>query len=147
MKAVVAAFNQEKALVGAFSVITNLRMEPFEALICSEEDVELRYKWGIQYLKQKTLPELVKNPVRAAVRQTINFYVKHSEVKNELLLLLWQRQKQQMQSILCEINKMENANTLSTNCAINCPLSFQGWFLIFDIDTNSLFKNLQKLFH
>ena len=32
MKAVVAAFNQEKALVGAFSVITNLRMEPFQAL-------------------------------------------------------------------------------------------------------------------
>ena len=28
----VAAFNQEKALVGAFSVITNLRMELFEAL-------------------------------------------------------------------------------------------------------------------
>ena len=32
VKAVVAAFNQEKALVGAFSVITNLRMELFEAL-------------------------------------------------------------------------------------------------------------------
>ena len=32
MKAVVAAFNQEKALVGAFSVITNLRMKLFEAL-------------------------------------------------------------------------------------------------------------------
>ena len=32
MKAVVAAFNQEKALVGAFSVITNLRMELLEAL-------------------------------------------------------------------------------------------------------------------
>ena len=32
MKAVVAAFNQEKALAGAFSVITNLRMELFEAL-------------------------------------------------------------------------------------------------------------------
>ena len=27
VKAVVAAYNQEKALVGAFSVITNLRME------------------------------------------------------------------------------------------------------------------------
>ena len=27
MKAVVAAFNQEKALVGAFSVITNFRMD------------------------------------------------------------------------------------------------------------------------
>ena len=33
MKAVVAAFNQEKALLGAFSVITNLRMELFEALV------------------------------------------------------------------------------------------------------------------
>ena len=32
VKVVVAAFNQEKALVGAFSVITNLRMELFEAL-------------------------------------------------------------------------------------------------------------------
>ena len=32
MKAVVAAFNQEKALVGAFYVITNLRMELFQAL-------------------------------------------------------------------------------------------------------------------
>ena len=35
MKAVVAAFNQEKALVGAFSVITNLRMELFQALVCT----------------------------------------------------------------------------------------------------------------
>ena len=33
MKAVVAAFNQEKALVGAISVITNLRMDLFEALL------------------------------------------------------------------------------------------------------------------
>ena len=33
MKAVVAAFNQEKALVGAFSVLTNLRMEIFQALV------------------------------------------------------------------------------------------------------------------
>ena len=33
MKVGVAAFNQEKALVGAFSVITNLRMELFEALV------------------------------------------------------------------------------------------------------------------
>ena len=33
MKAVVAAFNQEKVLVGAFSVITNLRMELFGALV------------------------------------------------------------------------------------------------------------------
>ena len=33
MKAVVAAFNQEKALVEALSMITNLRMELFEALL------------------------------------------------------------------------------------------------------------------
>ena len=33
MKAVIAAFNQEKALVGTFSVMTNLRMEHFEALM------------------------------------------------------------------------------------------------------------------
>ena len=32
VKAVVAAFNQETALIGAFSVITNLRMDLFEAL-------------------------------------------------------------------------------------------------------------------
>ena len=35
VKAVVAAFNQEKALVGAFSVITNLRMELFQALLAT----------------------------------------------------------------------------------------------------------------
>ena len=33
MKAVVAALNQEKALVGAFPVITNLRMELFEPIV------------------------------------------------------------------------------------------------------------------
>ena len=32
MKVVVATFNQEKALVGAFFVIMNLRMDLFEAL-------------------------------------------------------------------------------------------------------------------
>ena len=36
VKAVEAAFNQEKALVGAFSVITNLRMDLFEALATTE---------------------------------------------------------------------------------------------------------------
>ena len=39
MKAVVAAFNQEKALVGAFSVSTNLRMEHFEAISSSQLEV------------------------------------------------------------------------------------------------------------
>ena len=40
MKAVVAAFNQEKALVGSFSVITNLRMELFQALELTVTRVE-----------------------------------------------------------------------------------------------------------
>ena len=40
MKAVVAAFNQEKALVGAFSVIMNLRMEIFEALKCTHDGTD-----------------------------------------------------------------------------------------------------------
>ena len=42
MKAVVAAFNQEKALVGAFSVITNLRMQ-----------------FGCNFLKHYTLPVVI----------------------------------------------------------------------------------------
>ena len=33
VKVVVAVFNQEKALVGAFSVIRNLRMDLFQALL------------------------------------------------------------------------------------------------------------------
>ena len=53
MKAVVAAFNQEKALVGAFSVITNLRMELFQALVwrersgkqCSSQDTGHNTQW------------------------------------------------------------------------------------------------------
>ena len=40
MKAVVAAFNQEKALVGAFSVITNLRMELFQALLEAQPSLD-----------------------------------------------------------------------------------------------------------
>ena len=39
MKAVVAAFNQEKALVGAFYVITNLRIKLFEALVVTEPEL------------------------------------------------------------------------------------------------------------
>ena len=54
MKAVVAAFNQEKALVGAFSVITNLRMELFEALVDNNMTI--------------SMPDPVRLPVHGAVR-------------------------------------------------------------------------------
>ena len=46
MKAVVAAFNEEKALVGAFSVITNLRMELFGALVVAVVEVTGKSSWG-----------------------------------------------------------------------------------------------------
>ena len=46
MKAVVAAFNQEKALVGAFSVITNLRMELFQALSTTHDDSVILHRGG-----------------------------------------------------------------------------------------------------
>ena len=38
VKAVVFAFNQEKVTAGAFSVITNLRMDLFQALLCKCTD-------------------------------------------------------------------------------------------------------------
>ena len=53
MNAVVAAFNQEKALVGAFSVITNLRMDLFEALASTDNLIMLRLE---------LLPVLVTHP-------------------------------------------------------------------------------------
>ena len=42
MKAVVAAFNQEKALVEAFYVITNLQMDFFEALAPAQQDSSMK---------------------------------------------------------------------------------------------------------
>ena len=45
VKEIVAAFNQEKALGGAFSVITNLRMELFEALISTAAASPLLAAW------------------------------------------------------------------------------------------------------
>ena len=50
MKAVVAAFNQEKALVGAFSVsvITNLRMELFEALEATLYTVSTKCDYSLE---------------------------------------------------------------------------------------------------
>ena len=47
MKAVVAACNQEKALVGAFSVITNLRMDIFEALVITSPQIHGARLWYV----------------------------------------------------------------------------------------------------
>ena len=66
MKAVVAALNQEKALVGAFSVITNLRMELFEALL-------IILKGSIFHF----LIELILNPCYSleTSQQSVLFYI------------------------------------------------------------------------
>ena len=57
MKVVVAAFNQEKALVRAFSVITNLRMELFEALIC------IVLRWMVQEMGRLVLHCAIHDPL------------------------------------------------------------------------------------
>ena len=51
MKAVVGAFNQEKALVRAISVITNLRMDFFQAVLRSGETSSDMEDWLKDYLQ------------------------------------------------------------------------------------------------
>ena len=67
MKAVVAAFNQEKALVGAFSVITNLRMELFEALVIMAKMESMRR----QYTMEKPRDRLFRDSRVLAVKLKI----------------------------------------------------------------------------
>ena len=61
MKAVVAAFNQEKALVGAFSVITDLRMELFQALIIKLSPLRLHVGLHSSPVNAGTRPSEVDN--------------------------------------------------------------------------------------
>ena len=61
MKAVVAAFNQEKALVGAFSVITNLRMDLFEAL---QETLSCEGGLNLNYSGEDVQPADLPHPGR-----------------------------------------------------------------------------------
>ena len=65
MKAVVAAFNQEKALVGAFSVITNLRMELFEALVSSVDAGRIINTWRHLVVTAESGKEEGKSTVNA----------------------------------------------------------------------------------
>ena len=69
MKAVVAAFNQEKSLVGAFSVITNLRMQ-----------------FGCNFLKHYIMPwlhgvqVLTKDSVTVSVDAVVYYRVSNATV-------------------------------------------------------------------
>ena len=88
MKAVVAAFNQEKALEGSFSVITNLRMDFFEALVCTLLNIAFKYYLlgvllldnnllaGVPPLLQ-TLPRLRTLTLRGTVHCTLYCTVLH----------------------------------------------------------------------
>ena len=62
---VVATFNQEKALVGAFSVITNLRMDLFEVLVDCEARVAV-----IGQEVQAQLPNI--DPARSKESSAVN---------------------------------------------------------------------------
>ena len=64
MKVVVAAFNQEKALEGAFSVITNLRMELFEALLNIRDQPQLQLSTPLLLLTIVTLSFRCAPPAR-----------------------------------------------------------------------------------
>ena len=80
VEALVGAFNQEKALVGAFSVITNLRMDLFQALVLSvcllqtqiirvEEEKE---KVESELLRQARDLEMLQNTIQKSQREREN---------------------------------------------------------------------------
>ena len=73
MKAVVAAFIQEKALVGAFSVIANLRMELFKALVSSEQKQGAEFDPASTVLATSVSAPLVK--VSASKRTILRFAI------------------------------------------------------------------------
>ena len=68
MKAAVAAFNQEKALVGAFSVITNPRMELFGALIITPHLCRLALRLALDQAGPARQPALPVQRSHAAPR-------------------------------------------------------------------------------
>ena len=67
-------FQQEKALVGAFSVITNLRMELFEALVPTPADeaqssTEARCEDTVTATARPSIITLCCSPDQAATRR------------------------------------------------------------------------------
>ena len=80
MNAVVAAFNQEKALVGAFSVITNLRMELFEAL---EQDLLLAAV--LRHLLDLVDPDPVLRSLRAPHFVALRQLLRHQHRRRPVL--------------------------------------------------------------
>ena len=66
MKALVGAFNQEKAIVGAFSVITKLRMQLFEALL-----VTVHLQPGVPPVRHHDVVEVVHGEARGSVELAV----------------------------------------------------------------------------
>ena len=96
MKAVVAAFNQEKALVGAFSVLMNLRMELFQALLPINFITSLQPSQQIQLRLQQGCFELFncakRNPLKRSesvekIKSCYNIYTMWAFLFKRLLFV------------------------------------------------------------
>ena len=100
MKAVVAAFNQEKALVGAFSVITNLRMELFEALLPGHRDrarvdeVHHEAQLGKGHPLRVPQDDHLAAGVFLIIQKILNDYY-----KNIYRVICWSRARQQLREV------------------------------------------------
>ena len=76
MKAVVAAFNQEKALVGAFSVITNLRMELFEALVFIQTVEQFLISEIFRQIRaERKMCAAAESRLFTGIRLNVNYYL------------------------------------------------------------------------
>ena len=88
MKAVVAAFNQEKALVGGFSVFTNLRMELFEALPACSPRPQISPSELLGWTSWKGFPwAKAKTAMAAQARQNTASSSRHSTSVHDLFSL------------------------------------------------------------
>ena len=89
VKAVVATFNQEKALVGAFSVITNLRMELFQALVTAQAQAQagMRCIMYEDILYALCECECARSPAASPRATTLNERRLITALSMELLLL------------------------------------------------------------
>ena len=98
MKAVVAAFNQEKALVGAFSVLTNLQMELFQALSSLLSHFYNRPFLGVIVAPGSFMPMISELNTPSYLDKSINFF----ETLNVTLIpLITQCYLQSQSTIIC----------------------------------------------
>ena len=77
MKALVGAFNQEKALVGAFSVIVQPAVEPmdrFATLIPEHEPLPVQLLQPVQRLQREDEAGLQREPAPAELQRRVKYF-------------------------------------------------------------------------